>query len=424
MNLEIVALDTSTPQLLAPQAGDAYLAPRTLNITPEANTSALTASSYSVTGTGTTPMVDLSGAWSTTGTATLIKANLTGDTGPSNAASLLMDLQVGGSSKFSVTKGGAVTTGGTITFSANSFSLRQAAGTLTFWDASNSDVFQVASYGQGVCLSAASQYAWSSTTAPNYSQADLFLSRDAANTLAQRRTTNAQTFRIYNTYTDASNYERGKLQWDSNVLKIGTEKAGTGTARDLAFETPSGYYTFGKNITSAVSGHILEIYSSATNRSGFIFGQATLFEIGASSGVSMRFTASSNVQFITPRIQFNGATSSFPALKNTAAALNVRLADDSADANLTAAALTLSGNLTISTKDIVTDTTTGTKIGTGTTQKLAFWDATPIVQPTTGIAEAAFVENSGGTAVNVDSTFDGYTLQQIAKALRDAGLLA
>ena len=41
-----------------------------------------------------------------------------------------------------------------------------------------------------------------------------------------------------------------------------------------------------------------------------------------------------------------------------------------------------------------------------------------------GTAEAAFVENIGGTAVNDDSTFGGYTLQQIAQALQEQGLLA
>jgi hypothetical protein len=71
----------------------------------------------------------------------------------------------------------------------------------------------------------------------------------------------------------------------------------------------------------------------------------------------------------------------------------------------------------------VLGTTTGTKFATGTTQKLSFWNATPIVQPTTGGAAATFVANSG-TAVNDASTFDGYTLKQVVKALRNAGLLA
>jgi len=42
----------------------------------------------------------------------------------------------------------------------------------------------------------------------------------------------------------------------------------------------------------------------------------------------------------------------------------------------------------------------------------------------TSVAEGSFVENSGGTAVNVDSTFRGYTLQQIAEALNLAGVIA
>jgi hypothetical protein len=83
------------------------------------------------------------------------------------------------------------------------------------------------------------------------------------------------------------------------------------------------------------------------------------------------------------------------------------------------------GNFNITDgRNLIIGTTTGTKIGTATDQKLSFWNATPIVQPTTGIAESAFVENSGGVNVNDDSTFDGYTLKQVVKALRDAGLLA
>ena len=38
---------------------------------------------------------------------------------------------------------------------------------------------------------------------------------------------------LTNTYTDASNYERGFIKWDANKLKIGTEAAGTGVVRDV-----------------------------------------------------------------------------------------------------------------------------------------------------------------------------------------------
>lgn len=81
------------------------------------------------------------------------------------------------------------------------------------------------------------------------------------------------------------------------------------------------------------------------------------------------------------------------------------------------------GDLTISANDIITDTTTGMKIGTATGQKIGLWNATPIVQPTTAVAAATFVAGAG-TAVNDASTFDGYTLKQVVKALRNIGLLA
>ncbi len=81
------------------------------------------------------------------------------------------------------------------------------------------------------------------------------------------------------------------------------------------------------------------------------------------------------------------------------------------------------GNVTISTKDIVTDTTTGSKIATGNTQKLGFWNAAPISQPTTAVAAATRV-GGGGTTLTDTDTFDGYTLAQVVKALRNAGLLA
>ena len=42
----------------------------------------------------------------------------------------------------------------------------------------------------------------------------------------------------------------------------------------------------------------------------------------------------------------------------------------------------------------------------------------------TSVTEAVFVENAGGTTVNDDSTFDGYTMRQVVKALRNHGLLA
>ena len=74
-------------------------------------------------------------------------------------------------------------------------------------------------------------------------------------------------------------------------------------------------------------------------------------------------------------------------------------------------------------RNIYFDTATGTKIGTTTSQKFAFWNATPIVQPTTAVTPATVVSGSGGV-VKHDDTFDGYTLEKVVRALRNAGLLA
>jgi hypothetical protein len=73
--------------------------------------------------------------------------------------------------------------------------------------------------------------------------------------------------------------------------------------------------------------------------------------------------------------------------------------------------------------DLVLGTTTGTKIGTATTEKLAFYGDTPIVQPSTSIASAPALHGSGA-AVKEDSTFGGYTIGQIVTALQTLGLLA
>jgi hypothetical protein len=122
-------------------------------------------------------------------------------------------------------------------------------------------------------------------------------SPDAADTMAQRRGTNAQTYRVYNTYTSATSYERLNIAWASNICTI---------------------------------------------------------EVTAGSGGG---------------------------------------------------------------------TLRGLRIGGATTSLVGLWGATPIAQPTTAVAAATRV-GGGGTALTDTDTFDGYTLSQIVKALRNIGALA
>ena len=65
-------------------------------------------------------------------------------------------------------------------------------------------------------------------------------------------------------------------------------------------------------------------------------------------------------------------------------------------------------DLSLTAQNIVTDTTTGTKIGTATTQKLAFYNSTPIVQPTnttdlrTALINLGLLASGGVTPLNLN----------------------
>lgn len=88
------------------------------------------------------------------------------------------------------------------------------------------------------------------------------------------------------------------------------------------------------------------------------------------------------------------------------------------------AATTLTGLLTFTDAiNMAFNGTTGTKIGTATSQKIGFWNAGPVVQPTTAITAATFVANTSLIA-NDTATFDNYTIGQVVAALRRIGILA
>jgi len=79
-------------------------------------------------------------------------------------------------------------------------------------------------------------------------------------------------------------------------------------------------------------------------------------------------------------------------------------------------------------KNITFGTATGTKIGAAA-DKLAFYNTTPIVQPTSTGETTGFTAGAG-TGVNDDSTFTGnvgataYRISDIVKHLKNLGLIA
>jgi len=81
-------------------------------------------------------------------------------------------------------------------------------------------------------------------------------------------------------------------------------------------------------------------------------------------------------------------------------------------------------DVTISdTRNFIFSTSSGTKFGTATGQKISFWNKTPIIQPTTSTTAATFVANTSLIA-NDTATYGGYTIGQIAAALINMGILA
>ena len=130
----------------------------------------------SLAGSASNSVLDLATTWNTTGTPTALNLNVT-DTA-SNASSLLMDLQVGGTSKFKVTKSGAVTV-------------------------ANIDV---------------------------------------AGDVDVKNGASAVEQTIYNTYTDSSNYEGLEIGFKDtlNVATIKTTSDGTGTVRNLSLQPSAG----------------------------------------------------------------------------------------------------------------------------------------------------------------------------------------
>jgi hypothetical protein len=102
--------------------------------------------------------------------------------------------------------------------------IKNAGGTNTKIDIDYNGVQFSSTAGLGI--------SWSGSSNPSNSK-DIGLYRDAAGVLAQRSGTTAQRFRVYNTWTDASNGEWFSIDWQTtaNTALVGPTKNGTGTQR-------------------------------------------------------------------------------------------------------------------------------------------------------------------------------------------------
>jgi hypothetical protein len=298
-------------------------------------------------------LYDMTDTWNAAGT-TFTGIGLSVTDTASASGSLLLDLRVGGTSRFRVEKSG------------RAVSQEQIFGT-RFYNTSNAT--------QGFVFDSGLTYADSASgfvIRETGAFAGVTLSVDAADTLAQRRGTNAQAFRIYGTYTDASNWERLSVGYAAeslgNQFVVAHAKAGSGTNRNLWMGTlgststiigtnGTGRWTFNENghfVANADNTYDIGA-SGATRPRSIYFGTSIrgsgFIEVGSGQGISWLARAqltspsdgvvmlSNNAITDFNRLQFGGTSSSFPALKRSGTTLAVRLADDTADAPLTASAL-------------------------------------------------------------------------------------
>lgn len=224
-------------------------------------------------------------------------------------------------------------------------------------------------FGSNFRLNSTSIITWSNvTTVPASGNADTDIGRDGAGILYQRHSTSPMAYRLYNTFTDASNNEYCNWGWASNVLHLGTIKNGSGTARVLQID-------YGGTTTAAIS---IPITSGALTFGG------QLNPVLTTEQLRLAYDGSNYASFT---VASAGSLTIAPTGTNPSITLTPAGSGSNA----------LNGPVSITdAKDVTLGTSTGTKIGTATSQKIGLWNVTPIIQPASA-NQAAITDSTTGT---------------------------
>jgi hypothetical protein len=188
--------------------------------------------------------VTISQTWSTTGTYTAAKIDVT-ETATAAAASLLLDLQIGGARRLSVRKNGLTYIAGTLV-TPNGLSITSSE------DGGN----QTASFTtDGVRIPSQSVIGFTSASS-GFGTLDTILLRDgAANTLALRNGAAAQTFNVYGTYSTSPSlaYSRLAIACDTSGNATLTTQS-TGTAGTVSINGVPVGLGVGNNVSNVAIG--------------------------------------------------------------------------------------------------------------------------------------------------------------------------
>jgi len=159
-----------------------------------------------------------------------------------------------------------------------------------------------------------------------------------------------------NTWTGLQTFDAG-IDLGANTLQFeesGHTIKGTTAGGAMVYDVPTG------------DVHIFDINSVGQLR-------ITSTELDLTNNILRLGSAEQTITIVTDDMEYDVPTNNTHRFR----------VNNATEMELSATALDLqTNNLTLGIgSDIILATSTGTKIGTGTTQLLAFWDSTPVVQP-------------------------------------------
>ena len=419
-----IDLKAATPDTTLPTPGFLFGADSQAAASPSVYSTQTVATtllgSTSLTGatiTADAPVLNLSQTWNASGvTFTGLRFNAT-DTA-SASGSLLMDLQVGGSSILNVRKDG------TLAFSTSAGIRQQGGNILNFYTSSVGHAtpsFVLTSNSVRLRDNAGSYFIGGSD--------DVIFGRRAAANLrlgaADAAAPVAQTLSVQSVVAGTSNTA------GQNFTITGSQGTGTGAGGSIIFQVaPAGSSGTAQNaLVTALTIGTTNVFTSdlrcdflrangfvqvGGSSGSYISGPANdTFRLNSIAGLTVNLTVEANNTLAlrdanngqTFRLygRFTDITNNFerffinaPTTSGAAVQLGTQKGATTGAARAlefqtdgtTRLTIATNGDLTIAdAENIILGSTTGTKIGTATTQKIGFYNATPVVQPT-AVADA------------------------------------
>lgn len=182
--------------------------------------------------------------------------------------------------------------------------------------------------GSGLTLSGGSLTASSPSIAP--------LQLTDTNTVEQYNSTTAQKFHVYNTRADASNYERGFMRFASNVLEIGCEALGTGTARLVKIK--------GATVTLSDSNITLGDSSSFAYATASGYFRSNTFGAIGNNNTALTITAGSSGDYARA-FNITGAAAAYAGYGTLGGPINITAGAGNSSSNGTGGKVALAGGV-------------------------------------------------------------------------------